>query len=930
MRDGEDTGQPDDSEADLTRVVDPDAGATFTGLPAVERGDQISRYVVVGRVGAGGMGDVYAAYDPELDRKVALKLLPTDRRATTDPDEAEARLLREAQAMAKLSHPNVVAVHDAGTFEGHVFIAMEYVEGVTLKQWLAAEPRRWDEVFEVMLPAARGLAGAHQAGIIHRDFKPANVMIREDGAVRVLDFGLARRLSAPTEPKVPSTSLVDSHDALAEHLTRTGMVAGTPAYMAPEQFSGADQDERTDQFSYCVALYEALYGERPFEGGKLETISKAVRTGKFRPVPSGSKVPARLRRCVMRGLSPDPAKRYPSMLALVEALRTAGRSPWRRAAPWGAAAVGIGLATAAIASPAKEPLQSPCADASTQLDGTWDDDARQAGQLAFAGVQLDYAADSWDKVQTRIDDYAERWTAQYADACEATRIHREQSEDLMDRRMVCLQARRVELDALADMLSTADAAVVEKAVEIVGKLSGLEGCTAAGVLADEVAPPPEAKAEAVAELSADLARTKVLLAARLVREIGGATEVAVTRARELDYAPVLGRALMQHGTFLMWSGQFDDAAGVLEESLLTAEATGDDDLEFRNRVLLTSLTGAMLARADEGLHHAKFARAVSQRLTLVDDMVGTVDLVEGLVEYRRGEYARARSLLEASLRDRVAELGENHEGVAMVLTNLGAVVVQLGDHEGARSTFERSLKIAEEVYGPRHPIVATTLNNLSLADFRLGRFEDAKKTAARAVEIWEASLPAMHPDTARGLHNLGAIEGELGKHDVALRHYERALQIKLATVGAEDPSVALTESNVADTLNELGRSAQALPHAETAIVVMKKRFGDDHPDLGGFYATYATALLATGRRDEAVPVLEDAMRILDANPGLVADRAEAQTVYARALWTDPAMRGRARELASEAREAFGRLGAGFGGEQREVDAWLAEHPWPSN
>jgi tRNA A-37 threonylcarbamoyl transferase component Bud32 len=301
--------------------------------PALRRGSSLGRYVVLDRLGGGGMGVVYTAYDPELDRKVAVKLLRPEPGA--DDSEGRARLQREAQAMARLQHPNVIAVHDVGTFEWQVFIAMEFVDGVTLRRW--RDGRAWREVLARYLDAGRGLAAAHAAGLVHRDFKPDNVLVGHDGRVRVLDFGLARA----TEPMSPSlssdaidlaTTLVSSDRALETPLTRTGAFIGTPAYMAPEQLlrSGAS-DARTDQFGFCIALYEAIYGERPFAAATVEALAFEVAQGNVRAAPPSSQVPAWLRAALLRGLSVRPDERFPSMDALLDTLSHEEREEKARA-----------------------------------------------------------------------------------------------------------------------------------------------------------------------------------------------------------------------------------------------------------------------------------------------------------------------------------------------------------------------------------------------------------------------------------------------------------------------------------------------------------------------------------------------------------------------------------------------------------------------
>jgi len=318
-------GSSADTEAEATLPAD-DAGRSEPEFPSVERGSTIGRYLVISRVGEGGMGVVFAAYDPQLDRRVALKLL---RPRGRDLARARRRLQREAQALAKLDHPNVVAVHDVGIHAEQLFIAMEFVEGQTLGEWMATSPatssgsvdagraaarvRPWREVLKVFGQAGRGLAAAHEAGLVHRDFKPDNVMLSEGGRVRVMDFGVARIDDEPT-------SDVTEHGAQVGSLTQTGAILGTPAYMSLEQFFGRTVDARSDQFSFCVALYEALYGERPFDGETIGSLVAARVEGVVRgPGRSGS-VPGWVRAVVVRGLSSQPEKRFESMQALLDAL----------------------------------------------------------------------------------------------------------------------------------------------------------------------------------------------------------------------------------------------------------------------------------------------------------------------------------------------------------------------------------------------------------------------------------------------------------------------------------------------------------------------------------------------------------------------------------------------------------------------------------
>src|SRR5215813_4547668 len=285
------------------------------------------RYRILQQLGTGGMGVVYLAEDPELGRRVAIKLMRPEASRNISASEGRARLMREAHAMAQLSHPNVIAVYDVGTFGDQVFIAMEYVEGSTLTQWLAEQHRPWREIVNMFVQAGRGLAAAHAAGILHQDFKPDNVLVGKDGRPRVLDFGLARALFGEPEKGALDDELAKA-DAdgpsnlapLAVVLTRPGRLMGTPAYMAPEQLMGERVDEKADQYSFCAALFQGLYGVVPFNGDDFDALLEQIRLRKVNEVPKSNSVPSSVRRTLLRGLSPNPADRFSSMEALLEKL----------------------------------------------------------------------------------------------------------------------------------------------------------------------------------------------------------------------------------------------------------------------------------------------------------------------------------------------------------------------------------------------------------------------------------------------------------------------------------------------------------------------------------------------------------------------------------------------------------------------------------
>ncbi|HEY0134413.1 MAG TPA: serine/threonine-protein kinase, partial [Nannocystis sp.] len=480
--------------------------ATVPGLAGMTLPARIGRFAVLEPLGSGGMGLVCAAYDSELDRKVAIKLLRPQTATAGKIALAQARLLREAQAMARLAHPNVVTIHEVGTHGDQVFIAMEFLFGLTLKRWLRRARRPWQEVLAVFLQAGRGLAAAHAAGLIHRDFKPDNVMVTEDtrtgklDRVRVFDFGVVqetreaavrqsshslrtpspdgrrvttpepeRRIERSSSEDLPSEPLrrilrsslpllgevtpmdsqewvppsIDSSlpgdEIYATGLTAAGALVGTPLYMAPEQYDGT-ADARSDQFSFCAALYEALYRRRPFGGDTAARLQQAKLMGAIRRPPRNHEVPAWLHRIVIRGLASNPARRFPSMDALLaELARDHGhRTP--RALIGLAVALGlVGLGAALAWSLARAP-GDPCISAAASLAPAWNPDRREQIQAAFRGSGRPYAHSTWSTIEPRMDSYVKAWVEQRVGLCRAAGDPHQ--GHVLALRHLCLEQRR--------------------------------------------------------------------------------------------------------------------------------------------------------------------------------------------------------------------------------------------------------------------------------------------------------------------------------------------------------------------------------------------------------------------------------------------------------------------------------------------------------
>jgi predicted Ser/Thr protein kinase len=348
----------------------------------------IGRYRVLGRIGAGGMGTVWAAHDPMLGREVAIKLARVD-----GPGSLESRLLREARLLAQVRHPNVVEIHEIGQFRGQIYIVMARIHGQTLRAWQRERPRTWRATVAKYVAAARGLQAAHAAGLVHRDFKAENVLVGDDERVYVVDFGLARPTGVALEGGVegPSPALSLSSDS---PLTRTGAVVGTPAYMAPEQRAGRPPDVRSDIYSFCVSLYEALHGQRP--GSKPEATATRRR-----------EVPRRIDRALARGLAPAASQRYASVGPLIAALeRDPGR--WWRRIGLAAVLVVIGGFAGLMASDGGEPRAASCEAAIRRIDRAWGDPQRAALAASFAGPG-EYARAAGRRVALALDAYADEW-----------------------------------------------------------------------------------------------------------------------------------------------------------------------------------------------------------------------------------------------------------------------------------------------------------------------------------------------------------------------------------------------------------------------------------------------------------------------------------------------------------------------------------------
>ncbi len=807
--------------------------------PALARGTSLGRYLIVGAIGKGGMGVVYAAYDPELDRRVAVKLLQVRKETGKGLGPEGLRLLREAQALAQLSHPNVVSVYDVGTVGERLFMAMELVEGESLREWLARVPADWRKVLPLFQGFAAGVAAAHARTLVHRDLKPENLFVGKDGRPRVLDFGLAR-LSAheggvPEEPAAPEEVELRSGSgsgALHQELTRAGAVVGTPPYMAPEALRGAVLDARSDQFSFCVALYEALYRHRPFPN---VPFSDPHRWQLAEP-PRGTPVPGWLRKVVLRGLSLDPAHRYESMDALAKAL-AADPAVGRRRLWLGAGfAAALGAAVAVARAPAAPGM---CQGAAARLAGVWDGQVSAQLSAAFLATKQPLAQDAFDHVRDGLDRYTTAWVKQHTEACEATRVRGEQSDEVLSLRMTCMEQRLREVRALTEVLRESTETVLTQAPRAVLSLTPLERCASVEALRAPVPPPasPEALAK-VEALRARLPRVKALLDSGRYAKGLELAKPLVEETKATGYRPLQAEALHLLGFLEEKQGELKEAEAAYKQSLLAALAGGH--------------------RAAAALAAANLVRA--SMLLLQFDQVP-----------ERGEYARVS--LEALGGDALTE--------AYLEMALGSVQVRQGDYAGARTRFERALALRTKALGPEHPDVAAALNNIGAAVDLAGDSPAALPYFERAARIWTQALGADHPETLQAVGNLGSSRLHLGSAEQAKAENDRAIAGLRRTLGNEHPRMPSLLRNASMISDALGHHEQALAEAEEALALTERRFGKEQPTALLEYLSQLQSLQLAQRRPQ--DALKTSLRRLEVSAEDVAAQVQALISHARVL-----------------------------------------------
>lgn len=890
------------------------------------RGTKIGAFIVEGPLGSGAMGTVLLARDPELARPVAIKLVGPGRGG----EAAHQRLLREAQAAARLSHPNVVAIHQAGTWRDQVFIVMEYVDGGTLRQWLKEAPRRWEDILDAFHQAGEGLLAAHRAGLVHRDFKPDNVLIGRDGRVRVSDFGLVGVEGGAFQPD-------ETIEGESLDLTRTGALVGTPAYMAPEQFEGSRVDARADQFAFAVALYEAFYGKRPYLGTTVTNLLYSMSSGEIQPPPS-SHVPRPIYAALLRALAANPDARYPSMAELMAALR---REPSSPAAKHGTAlAVGLGAVVMAMGGTAaffmlrsdgdpsaqveESPQQPPAVDCEAQpaLDAVWNDE-RRAAIVDAAGA----------KVVAALDRYSSTWREISTEACRATRVDGKRSEEELGLHTACLEDRRTELEVFLGALGEEDAAILRGSLGAAARLAPVSACADLGALRSVPAPPEDGELrEAITAVRRQRVHAAILLGAGHYLDALKAAQSALEQAEATSYEPEIVRIQAIVAESNLQLSRVAEAEKLARDVVERAASIREHDVEADGwqMVLTVAYSQGRLSDAYTIFESAKVAAARSGNAWLQAKLLNHAANLAYIVSHDASLQPEQRVAKLEAARDKASDAVEAFEALPDPTVGLGnafvvraGVEVGLNNLEAARQDYSRAKRVFAETVGEGHVVGAIVLQGeaaiatgerkfaeaatlyreaadryleadphniaalnpltfLSQTYEQLGDPAKAEAALEEAVRVGTAEDGTLQPELLDVLQRLGQIAWMAGRWAAAEQRYTQGHDVALATYGERSVQVARSQVQLAYLAQSQGDFEGSVPLAEAAVETMLQALGPNNVASREFIAFLGDTYAHLNRCDDALSRLAQADTMAARN-ALPEDIVSVQTRIARAV-----------------------------------------------
>ncbi len=817
----------------------------------VNAGAHLDRYIVVEAVGRGGMGHVLRAYDPTLQREVALKLVNAEA-VTINTRE---RVIREARAMARLSHPNVVVVHDVCETSSGITLVMEYIRGPTLRTWLGARPRNALDVIQHFVAAGRGLEAAHGAALLHRDFKPANVLVGPAGVIKVSDFGLATRRADDDRATEQDDAVARLDIAVGGVLTQARTVLGTPRYMAPEQMRGAPLTAAADQYAFCVAVWEALCGDAPFVHSRFASLARLKERGAPHWPANAPSLPRSATEALRRGLSPLPTDRWPNMGALLAVLDAAPRRRLRRTRI--AITVGCVLLVGGAATGQLVPdEESMCKDGGSRLTGIWDDRHRDVVRRRTLATGLSFASQAWDRIDRSLTRYADTWATAHEETCIAA-VRHDLSNRMAALRHDCLARAKLRMGALAEVLAEANKAAVVEAHSLVARLPPISRCMDDEALVADAGRSyaPRGPDPLFERLRSQLAKADAAIAAGLFdlaeRELESVRQAATAlRAPELDLELATSTAR------LLESKQELDAAERAYRSVLRRAASlGNLPAMETAAVRLMVVVGYAQARPDGGLHYRELAEGLAagdlEREVGVSNALGLIARGRGSFSEAEAHSRRAVALEEllsgpaavttALLRTNVGmnlqsqnqadaaatefeqalpiierALGPGHPSVLATRNNLGTLLLDDRDFAGAEALFAEILGPTVAVFGPDHLHVASVLGNLGNALLMQGRPQEALPHLRQTVAIQQRVLPKDHPDIATSRYDLGSAAMGLGSYVTAEAEFLEALRIRFVSLPIGHAEIASVQLSLAECMLALDRGAEARAAAEEA------------------------------------------------------------------------------------------------------------------
>ncbi|MFT3692797.1 MAG: serine/threonine-protein kinase [Kofleriaceae bacterium] len=867
----------------------------FSGIDLVAGNIIANRYAVVKELGHGGMGTVYLANDRTLVREVALKL----HRAGSGP--GGDRLQREAIAMAQLAHPNVVNVFEIGQHDDRMFVAMEYVKGGTLRSWLAEAPRDWRAIVAMLVETGRGLAAAHAANLIHRDFKPENVLVGVDGRPRVGDFGLARSDGAPTK--------VDP-DSLAVALTVTGGIAGTPAYMAPEQLAGETVDARCDQFAFAVVAWEALYGKRPWLGPTISTLFEAIERHELPKV--SSQVPERVRRVVERGLSTKPADRYPDLAALLADLRGAATPRTKRNAAIAAATVAVlaggGYAAAATVSSRHE--AEACDAAAARVRGGWSGPAHAILASTFQAYGATAATSSFERTAATLDRYSDA----LSDAMVATCRDHDAPFKERQAKQACLVHLGMDLNhAVLALSMVKNRSIIAQGPQTAWSLFDPHPCSDASVRPNaSYAPDDQAK---LSELRADVHTAKFKDGLKV-----GQAFLADIRARK-DKALELDALLLVAELETTIDPKQSIADLELAEQLAEAQGRDLEASEALDRIAQTSGTEIhdhALAHRQLGMAKAKLARIGGNT-----SIEARLAMTEAQVFADESKLADAEKAMTAAIPLFEKAYGAEHPYLASAWGALSQIYNAEGKRDEATAAAQKCVTIANDTLGQDHPTTAGAKLALAQALIDKEQFADAKKLLLEADATFAKIYGEVHVTRASVQGNLFNVDLAMKDYTAALADSTKAYDILVKAIGPNALYTAGPERDRSVALGALNRLPEADAAATHALQIIEAAGADGEQRLAGAISDLCEVQIAEAKPAACIPNAERAIEVIESH-GAGADPlelADTRYVMARAMWDAKLDRPRALKLAAQAMAEHP-----VPDRKAIIAAWIKDHP----